>query len=69
MPLLTRRSWSMQSLVANAASGVSGAGRQARVGNLLSEHSDSFKAYGVAGHRHLPEIEQGSAKWPVRPWR
>jgi N-acetyl-gamma-glutamyl-phosphate reductase len=45
--------------VANAASGVSGAGRQARVDNLLSEMSDSFKAYAVSGHRHLPEIEQG----------
>lgn len=46
-------------LVANAASGVSGAGRQAKVENLLPEVSDSFKAYAVAGHRHLPEIEQG----------
>jgi N-acetyl-gamma-glutamyl-phosphate reductase len=46
------------SLIANAASGASGAGRQAKVDNLLTEISDSFKAYGVAGHRHLPEIEQ-----------
>ena len=46
-------------LIANAASGVSGAGRQAKVDNLLSEVSDSFKAYGIPGHRHLPEIEQG----------
>ena len=46
-------------LIASAASGVSGAGRQAKIDNLLSETSDSFKAYGVAGHRHLPEIEQG----------
>jgi N-acetyl-gamma-glutamyl-phosphate reductase len=38
---------------------VSGAGRQAKIDNLLSEASDSFKAYGVSGHRHLPEIEQG----------
>jgi N-acetyl-gamma-glutamyl-phosphate reductase len=48
-------------LVASSASGVSGAGRQAKVDNLLSEVADSFKAYGVAGHRHLPEIEQGLA--------
>jgi N-acetyl-gamma-glutamyl-phosphate reductase len=40
---------------------VSGAGRQAKVDNLLTEVADSFKAYGVAGHRHLPEIEQGLA--------
>ena len=46
-------------LIANAASGVSGAGRQAKIDNLMSEVSDSFKAYAVAGHRHLPEIEQG----------
>ena len=46
-------------LIASAASGVSGAGRQAKIDNLLSETSDSFRAYGVAGHRHLPEIEQG----------
>jgi len=55
-------------LVASAASGVSGAGRQAKVDNLLSEVHDSFKAYGVAGHRHLPEIEQGlrqCSKTPV----
>jgi N-acetyl-gamma-glutamyl-phosphate reductase len=59
MPLLSAALVDVQSLVANAASGVSGAGRQAKIGNLLSEHSDSFKAYAVAGHRHLPEIEQG----------
>ena len=37
---------------------MSGAGRQAKVDNLFSELSESFKAYGVSGHRHLPEIEQ-----------
>ena len=46
-------------LISNAASGVSGAGRQGKIDYLLTENSDSFKAYGVAGHRHLPEIEQG----------
>jgi N-acetyl-gamma-glutamyl-phosphate reductase len=46
-------------LIASSASGVSGAGRQAKIDNLLSEAADSFKAYGVTGHRHLPEIEQG----------
>ena len=60
-PLLRAGAVDPSSLVANAASGVSGAGRQARVDNLLSEASDSFKAYGVSGHRHLPEIEQGLA--------
>ena len=59
MPLLRHRLIDTQSLIASAASGVSGAGRQAKVGNLLTETADSFKAYGVTGHRHLPEIEQG----------
>ena len=46
-------------LIANAGSGVSGAGRQGKIDNLLTEAGDSFKAYGVGGHRHLPEIIQG----------
>lgn len=45
-------------LVADTKSGVTGAGRGANVANLYSEVSDSFKAYGVAGHRHHPEITQ-----------
>ncbi len=46
-------------LIADAKSGVSGAGRTAEIHTLLPEAADSFKAYGVAGHRHLPEISQG----------
>lgn len=46
-------------LISDSKSGVSGAGRKAEVGTLLAEASDNFKAYGVPGHRHLPEIEQG----------
>lgn len=59
LPLLQDGLIDPEHLIANAASGVSGAGRQARVDNLLSEMADNFKAYGVGGHRHLPEIEQG----------
>ncbi|MCZ6829947.1 MAG: N-acetyl-gamma-glutamyl-phosphate reductase [Gammaproteobacteria bacterium] len=59
IPLLRAGVVDIRSLVANAASGVSGAGRQAKVDNLLAEASDSFQAYAVNGHRHLPEIEQG----------
>jgi N-acetyl-gamma-glutamyl-phosphate reductase len=44
-------------IIADAKSGVSGAGRKAEVSTLFSEASDSMKAYGVAGHRHHPEIE------------
>lgn len=59
LPLLDNDLVDTQTLIANSASGVSGAGRQAKIDNLMAEVSDSFKAYGVAGHRHLPEIEQG----------
>ena len=45
-------------LVADCVSGVSGAGRKAAVGSLYCEAGDNFKAYGVSGHRHLPEIRQ-----------
>lgn len=45
-------------LIANCASGVSGAGRKAEVPALLAEAGDNFKAYGVKGHRHGPEINQ-----------
>jgi N-acetyl-gamma-glutamyl-phosphate reductase len=46
-------------LIADCKSGASGAGRKAEVGTLLAEASDNFKAYGVKGHRHLPETIQG----------
>jgi N-acetyl-gamma-glutamyl-phosphate reductase len=69
IPLLARDLVDTDHLVASAASGVSGAGRQAKVDNLLSEVADSFKAYGVAGHRHLPEIEQGLSDVAGRPVR
>ena len=46
-------------LIADAKSGVSGAGRKAETHILFAEAGDNFKAYGVAGHRHLPEIRQG----------
>lgn len=59
MPLLEAGVIDTASLVANAASGVSGAGRQAKIASLFTEVHDSFKAYGASGHRHLPEIEQG----------
>ena len=57
-PLLEAGVVHFDSLIASAASGVSGAGRQASVDNLLAECSDSIKAYAAPGHRHLPEIEQ-----------
>lgn len=58
LPLLEQKLVDPKRLIASAASGVSGAGRQAKVDNLLAELDGSFKAYAVDGHRHLPEIEQ-----------
>ena len=54
-------------LVADAKSGVSGAGRKAEVHTLFAEAGDNFKAYGVAGHRHLPEIKQGLTQFAGVP--
>lgn len=54
-------------LIADAASGVSGAGRKAEMHILFSEASDNFSAYGVGGHRHLPEIRQGLGRAAGRP--
>jgi N-acetyl-gamma-glutamyl-phosphate reductase len=59
IPLLEAKAIDPASLIADAKSGVSGAGRRAELAYLFSEASDNFKAYGVAGHRHLPEIRQG----------
>lgn len=59
IPLLEAGLIDENSLIADSKSGVSGAGRKAEVHSLFSEASDNFKAYGVAGHRHLPEIKQG----------
>ncbi|MFA5372248.1 MAG: N-acetyl-gamma-glutamyl-phosphate reductase [Sideroxydans sp.] len=59
IPLLEAGLVDASSLIADAKSGVSGAGRKAEVQTLFAEASDNFKAYGVSGHRHLPEIRQG----------
>jgi N-acetyl-gamma-glutamyl-phosphate reductase len=58
LPLLEAGVVSNVGLVADAKSGVSGAGRKAELGILYSEVEGSFKAYAVKGHRHLPEISQ-----------
>lgn len=61
LPLLRQDSplVDMGSLIVDAKSGVSGAGRKAETSLLFAEAADSFKAYGVKGHRHHPEIVQG----------
>lgn len=62
IPLLEAGIIEHSSLIADAKSGVSGAGRKAEISSLFAEAGDNFKAYGVAGHRHLPEIKQGLAR-------
>jgi N-acetyl-gamma-glutamyl-phosphate reductase len=54
-------------LIADCKSGVSGAGKKAEIPYLLSEASDNFKAYGVSGHRHLPETRAGLEAISQRP--
>jgi N-acetyl-gamma-glutamyl-phosphate reductase len=61
LPLIEAGVVDASSLIADCKSGVSGAGRKAEVHTLMCEAGDNFKAYGVAGHRHLPEISQGLA--------
>ena len=58
MPLLESNLIELDNIIADTKSGVSGAGKQANVGTLFSEMGESFKAYGVGGHRHQPEIAQ-----------
>lgn len=58
LPLLEAGLIEASSLVANGASGASGAGRGAKVPMLLTEAGESFKGYSAGGHRHLPEIRQ-----------
>lgn len=59
LPLIEAGAVDAASLIADCKSGVSGAGRKAEVHTLFPEAADNFKAYGVPGHRHLPEIRQG----------
>jgi N-acetyl-gamma-glutamyl-phosphate reductase len=59
LPLIEAGVIDPEHLIADAKSGVSGAGRKAEVHTLFSEAADNFSAYGVSGHRHWPEIRQG----------
>ncbi len=61
LPLIENKLIDFSNLIADVKSGVSGAGRKAQVSTLMSESGESFKAYAVAGHRHMPEITQGLA--------
>ena len=67
LPLLEAGVVDASYLIADAKSGVSGAGRKAEVGALFAEAGDNFKAYAASGHRHLPEISQGLARYASKP--
>lgn len=55
-PVLQKQWIDTSSIIIDAKSGVSGAGKKASTGLIYSENADNFKAYGVSGHRHQPEI-------------
>jgi N-acetyl-gamma-glutamyl-phosphate reductase len=62
VPLLEAGLIDHDDIIIDAKSGVTGAGRGAKEANLFAEVSEGIHAYGVAGHRHLPEIEQELGK-------
>ncbi len=62
LPLVESGAVDTDHLIADAKSGVSGAGRKAELHLSFSEASDNFMAYNVPGHRHWPEIRQGLAQ-------
>ena len=57
-PLLEKNLIDPSNIIADCKSGASGAGRNANQATLLCEITESFKPYGVSGHRHFPEIKQ-----------
>lgn len=57
-PMLKKKLVDVSTIIADSASGVSGAGREPLTGSLFCEVDGGFKAYKVGKHRHLPEIEQ-----------
>ena len=59
LPLLEANITNPLHLIADCKSGVSGAGRNAKIGSLFCEATENIMAYSVKGHRHLPEIKQG----------
>jgi N-acetyl-gamma-glutamyl-phosphate reductase len=58
LPLLAEDLVDRSHLIADAKSGVSGAGRQAKEANLFADVAEDFRAYSVPGHRHRPELVQ-----------
>ena len=69
VPLLRENLIQTDGIIIDAKSGVSGAGRDAKQGSLFTEVADGIHAYGVATHRHTPEIEQCLADFAGQPMR
>lgn len=67
VPLIEAGLIETDGIVVDAKSGVTGAGRSLRENILHAEMSEGFTPYGVAGHRHAPEIEQGLSEAAGRP--
>ena len=67
LPLVEAGLADPKQIIASCASGVSGAGRGAKVGSLFCEAGENMMAYGVKGHRHLPEIKQGLSRAAGQP--
>jgi N-acetyl-gamma-glutamyl-phosphate reductase len=67
VPLVKERLIDLEDIVIDAKSGVSGAGRDAKQSSLFCEAGEGFSAYGVATHRHAPEIDQCLSDFAERP--
>lgn len=67
VPLLKYNLIEHQGIVVDAKSGTTGAGRSLKAGSLYCSVNESFKAYGVASHRHTPEIEQIYSQFADEP--
>ena len=61
IPLLKKKLINPTNIIADAKSGISGAGKNPELKLLMSEAEEDFRAYGIGGHRHLPEIEENLA--------
>jgi N-acetyl-gamma-glutamyl-phosphate reductase len=67
VPLLAAKQIETDGIIIDAKSGVTGAGREAKEANLFAEVTEGIHAYGVANHRHAPEIEQGLTEAAGQP--
>ncbi len=67
LPLVESETVDLDHLIADAKSGVSGAGRKSELPLMFSEAADNFAAYNVAGHRHVPEAREQLARIAGRP--